>query len=499
MVAADVVALRGMATKLNVALYRDIVANRPKTADELARYIRIVFGYHIPRRAVCDGHSAPFAFFERLFLGNARELLLVAHRSGGKTLGLALAYALLAGWNNKVHIVSLAAITRQAMNCYAYHRELIWDNGVLRSKWVQEEPQARRTRYANGSVLEILPGTLEAVNGPHPQVLGIDELDLLQTYIYEQALSMPVSARGMERTVIAAGVRKWPNGLVQRCLDAARLQGGWSVVQYCVFETLRNCRKAGVSCEKCKGVIRADGASFWDICQGRGLESDGYQALEDVWAQFRMLSPAAFASEWLCERPELAALVFPDMAEYPDLVGDYEYDSALESYCGVDFGTVPAHQFVVLVGQVDEDGRLTVIDELVLPGAFPSEYMDLVMGLVRRYGVARVACDRSDAVQIRLLMEAGVPAMAAEAGRVKDGVAWVREAMVNGRLRINRRCKELIRQLANLRYPTDKSGEVITYDRYVKQDEHCVDALRYLCAGAGLLSGSGAGVSGIII
>ena len=52
--------------------------------------------------------------------------------------------------------------------------------------------------------------------------------------------------------------------------------------------------------------------------------------------------------------------------------------------------------------------------------------------------------------------------------------------MRTGRLKILRRCKELIRELGLYHFDPDKT---LSIDKPVKEDDHACDALRYLCQG----------------
>ena len=462
---------------------------RPETEQELARYVERYLRVRVPSVAVCEGHTSPLQFVSDVYFSRRQDVMLVAHRTGGKTMNLAILHALNCGHKAACDITSVGAIVRQAQQCYEYHRQLVWENPVLQS-WIKAPPMISKCEYVNGNKLEILPGTINAVNSPHPNIAAIDEFDLMDWRIFQQALSMPVSSSTVPKTTLLASTRKTAFGPVQRLLsDIAAGNSEFKGYTYCVFETLRNCTAAGEDCAACKAAIRGDGKSFWDVCQGKGKRAQGFQRLSDIVSQFRKLDPQVFDAEWLCLKPESQSLVYPTFdSGNKAMIHRVEYDPNLETYAGVDFGTVAEHQFFVLVFQIAGNGQVRVIHELVLPGAFPEEYLDLVLDIQNRYGVISFGCDRSDSVQIRAMRNGGIEAVAANSGFVKDGHSFIHSLLVpdGSRLAVDEGCKEFIRQMSVLHYPVDTSGRITNKDRHVRVDDHGEAAFRYGLANAGL-------------
>jgi hypothetical protein len=150
---------------------------------------------------------------------------------------------------------------------------------------------------------------------------------------------------------------------------------------------------------------------------------------------------------------------------------------------------------------VDNDGMLTVLDELYGPGQNPKIWGRNVIGMLEKWnwvdpkGFAKIpgyidpACFKADTsggtTIAEQLFEAGLAVYEGDNER-KTGWTEVRRRLqerggASGKipgLRICRRCTDLIRTLPNLTAPDkDSGGDMDDID--TKQEDHAADALRY--------------------
>ena len=84
----------GKESKAHVLVQR-LRRQRPRTAKELAAYVRAFLGWRIPDQRVCPGHDSPLDYLAWSFLGaggktgdrdrSSRDCYVWANRGGGKT------------------------------------------------------------------------------------------------------------------------------------------------------------------------------------------------------------------------------------------------------------------------------------------------------------------------------------------------------------------------------------------------------------------------------
>ena len=117
-----------------------------------------------------------------------QELLFVAGRGSGKTLGMAIAELMIL-LHDKRDVVHVGAIQNQAERCYAYQKNFLYSRKIKPLVMPPDIPEDERIlEKANMSksifnvsqekvTLEVLPCTLKACNGPHVPLVVVDEID----------------------------------------------------------------------------------------------------------------------------------------------------------------------------------------------------------------------------------------------------------------------------------------------------------------------------------
>ena len=179
-------------------------------------------------------------------------------------------------------------------------------------------------------------------------------------------------------------------------------------------------------------------------------------------------------------------LVYKDFNQARNTVdADFEPEPGRHSiYRSMDFGFAEDHPFVCLWFAIDTDGTATIYDELYLRQTAMDRTTELVLERTQPYKPRGSWGDSARPDWIDYLSRNGIPTQKA----VKDvelGITkvteWLLPNPVTGlpRLRISKRCTELIRQLESYSYP----GKVREADRGKripeKKDDDGPDALRY--------------------
>lgn len=300
----------------------------PQTDDELHDWIKAEFGLDIPRVSVCEGHDAPFDFIADLYFERTDAALLMANRGGSKTFLVALLHWLNSKFKPGCESCTFGATEAQSFRAYAHLKGWVYDsNGDRRPGIIGS--MMRETVFQNGSKVEVLSGTPEAVNGPHPQKAHADEIELMREDTWAESRNMTVSKRMPDGRLIkpqdiATSTRKGPNGRMQQLIDeiTEAVQAGYKpprkLYQWCIKETaapVRNCQiarpdineKLQCPCHTVRKGEWEDGSPrlLRDICNGDFYRSGGWQPYADVVKQFTENDPETFDVQQLCSKPEM--------------------------------------------------------------------------------------------------------------------------------------------------------------------------------------------------
>ena len=116
------------------------------------------------------------------------------------------------------------------------------------------------------------------------------------------------------------------------------------------------------------------------------------------------------------------------------------------------------------------------------------ELIRLVQPRTRQYRTELLWCDPSAPQSIVKMRRADLAARAA-IKNVSPGIRAVAARLRSGRLKVLRRCRNLIAEAELYRYPDEADGAVYRKDQPLKEHDHGMDALRYLVAGVDRVRG----------
>lgn len=348
-------------TKRAKALEKALSIAGPKNDDELHAWVKRNLGLHIPRVSVCSHHNAPFDFLADLYFERTQSALLMANRGGSKTFLVALLHLINSLFKPGIESCTVGAIEQQARRAYMHLQKLLEKYG---SDQVAAAIQSE-TRFRNGSRVEILPGTINAVNGPHPQKVHADEVELMDAEVFDESRNMSQGARINGKLVkaqdIITSTRKRGHGQMQALLNEiaeAKLNGNeppYELYQWCIFEAAErvpNCQVADPNCADkcpCHDVVKGrweNGSSrtLRDVCQGRLARSDGWIPLNDIINTFTKTSVAIWEAQQECIKPSLEGLVVPQFARERQGIRRWFADPVYGPiFMSVDFGGTNPH------------------------------------------------------------------------------------------------------------------------------------------------------------
>ena len=138
----------------------------------------------------------------------------------------------------------------------------------------------------------------------------------------------------------------------------------------------------------------------------------------------------------------------------------------------------------LLVGGMDEQGKLWIIEEVYETHKHPEWWAARMIEFRERYGMEVVLADPSDPTAIAKVNECGMLCMPAP-NAVTPGITAVSTCLTTGRLVISRKCANLCREMLGYAYKTKRVGGemVMVPDEVQKTDDHSADAARYMVLG----------------
>jgi len=160
-----------------------------------------------------------------------------------------------------------------------------------------------RAEFANESFASILTASSKSARGPHTVALKLDEVDEIDTEVYNAALSIPQesSAHGYPGVTGMFSTNHNVGGQMDTALSKAA-ESGVPTYRYCIWEVLESCESAGLSCSTCP---------LSPYCPGLQMKAaDGYYRFKDFINKFHNLSVDMLQRDWFCVKTGRGDLVY---------------------------------------------------------------------------------------------------------------------------------------------------------------------------------------------
>jgi hypothetical protein len=274
--------------------------------EELLDFVEVFWGVRIPKARVCLEHTPPAEYIAAAFFEEVLDCVCWANRSGGKTFNGALVTWLDSVFKEGCETKILGGSGEQSLRMYEHMKGFITPPF---QPLVEGEALRTRTHLVNGSNIQIFTASTKSVRGPHPQKLKLDEVDEFEDRIYEAALLIPKSARGIRAGVQIYSTMHKAYGLMNRVVTEAA-ESGYRVFKWCVFDVMERC--VGRDCDTCE---------LWEDCEGRAQQADGFYPIEDAISARRKVSRETWESEMLCQMPSQEGLIYKEFDLSVHVVG----------------------------------------------------------------------------------------------------------------------------------------------------------------------------------
>jgi hypothetical protein len=282
----------------------------PRNEDQLYSYINGLVGYHIPRVAVCPGHIAPFDMVADVFFGRSPRALVLAARGTGKTLTTSILNLLRSKFKRNSGTGHYAAVEAQGEWGYGYLRNML--EKAYFAKDLKAKPSKILAEWKNGSWVRTGTGrTTTGVTAYHPNRLVIDEVDLWDPEMYENAQYMLSGTKHTPESIVMSTAYT-SYGLITTLLQQAK-QRNSEVYRYCLWEAIERC-------PECRGKkhcplhtwINPRTGKEEELCQGKALRSDGFIPYDAVIDEFYRTDAESFYVQKLLAAPARRSLIYPN-------------------------------------------------------------------------------------------------------------------------------------------------------------------------------------------
>jgi hypothetical protein len=327
---------------------------RPRTANDLKRWIRDYTGLKIPDKAICEGHQSPWECFTAIHLKRPSIALVLGSRGCGKSFLSALDTHLTSRWDPNHGTRILGGSKAQSVQIYQALRDIAFRNEG--KKGGDPEAIARllkdRANYVNGSDVEILAASPTSVRGPHVPSLKLDEVDEIDIDIRESAMGMCLGRKADKKkkraavnaSVIMTSTCHKLHGPMSRLIKQAET-GAFPLYTMCAFEVLERCPKersgpkvgdSYANCPTCPLKLYC-----LDVPEGvepKAKRSDGHYPIDSLIQKLATTSTRIFEADYLCKPSTGEAAWFPRFQEVTHVTEGAEYNPSHSVHLAVDTG-----------------------------------------------------------------------------------------------------------------------------------------------------------------
>ncbi len=350
---------------------------RPKTAQQLKRWIRDYTGIKIPDKAVCADHQSPWECFKAIYLERPSIALILGSRGCGKSFLSALDTHLTSRWDPDHGTRILGGSKAQSVQIYHALRNIAMRHEGKKGDDSESIAKLRKdgATYANGSEVEILAASPTSVRGPHVPSLKLDEVDEIDTDIRESAMGMCLGRKAdrkkkrakMDASVIMTSTCHRVNGPMAKLIQQAD-SGTFPLYTMCVFEVLERCpsERSGPKIEsryeKCPDCSLS--RYCLDVPEGvepKAKRSNGHYPIDTLIQKLRTTGTRVFEADYLCKLSSSEAAWFPAFTLETHVSDDAEFDLSHDVHLAVDTGVFTGAVFFQIVPDENNNGPIETI------------------------------------------------------------------------------------------------------------------------------------------
>lgn len=484
---------------------------RPRSANDLRRWIRNYVGIKIPNKAVCEGHQSPWECFEAIHRERPSVALILGSRGCGKSFLSALDTHLTSRWDPGHGTRILGGSKAQSVQIYHALRDIALRHEGKKGGDFDAIAKLRKdgATYANGSEVEILAASPTSVRGPHVPSLKLDEVDEIDSDIRESAMGMCLGRkrdRKKKRDQVAASVVMTStchrvHGPMAALIKQAKA-GHFPLYTMCAFEVLERCPKersgpkVGDAYENCPSCLLAK--HCLDVPEGvepKAKRSDGHYPIDSLIQKMVTTGTRIFDADYLCRPSTGEAAWFPKFQVASHVSEEAEFIHGRDVHLAVDTGVFTGAVIFQVISKVERGGPVDVIHvfaDYLTEGLAAEDNARAIRDLVGRrshgllhHSTTDPSGNSRNAVGPTVLAEYGRSGLTLGAwplGSVSDSLAllesFIAPSVGQPQLLVHPRCEDLIRALQAYRR-AKRAGQWLDRPEDPQHPhEDLVDALR---------------------
>jgi hypothetical protein len=280
-------------------IFESYLQQMPLDDDELHFWIRTFTGFDIPRRAVCAGHDAPFAFLADQFFERESAAIALGSRTSGKRRIVAILNLCDLVFKPGVSIAEFGAVKQQVETSRDYLYEMFTGEPLLYALLV--EAQRGGAALLNGSKITFGPVTYGGLSSGHPTKVRLGDVELVYAGMLPEVLSLSMGHKdGWKAQTTLFTHRKVASGTAAKILDEAPSRG-MRVYDFCVWENVQRCAR---ECES-DPTYGNCAARNMKRCGGRAhfVPDGGWYSIDDFVAKGQLLDDETWATQWENKAP----------------------------------------------------------------------------------------------------------------------------------------------------------------------------------------------------
>ena len=350
---------------------------RPKSANDLRRWIREYTGIKIPDKAVCEDHQSPWECFEAIHLKRPSVALIVGSRGSGKSFLSALDTHLTSRFDPDHGTRILGGSKAQSVQIYHALRDIATRFEGKKGGDAEAIAKLRKdgATYANGSEVEILAASHTSVRGPHVPSLKLDEVDEMDTDIRESAMGMCMGRKAdkkrkrpaLNASVIMTSTCHRIQGPMAKLIKKAE-EGRFPLYTMCAFEVLERCPKDRSGPKVDSGYANCPSCKLARYCldvpdgvEPKAKRSDGHYPIESLIQKLDTTGTRVFEADYLCRASSGEAAWFPKFQVETHVSPEAEFHPGVPVHLAVDSGVFTGAVLFQVVPTVRDETLTDVI------------------------------------------------------------------------------------------------------------------------------------------
>jgi PBSX family phage terminase large subunit len=191
--------------------------------------------------------------------------------------------------------------------------------------------------------------------------------------------------------------------------------------------------------------------------------------------QKQILDPIRFAMKYEGDHAQRYGLVFP--LDEGCIIEPYSVEASTHFYGGIDWGFTDP--LVIVVRGITPLGKDVQVKEFYKPGIMPDEIPGIVKQIQDTYQVKTFLADPSDPGKIAMLQKYGLRVQKAD-NDIRKGIDAHNKSIRSGKYQIFNTCKATLDEYETYHWPDDEDEGLDAEDKPVDENNHAMDANRYV-------------------